>query len=247
MSIFYGSGLIVLLIQIACAWHVYRTGRPMLWILPIIFVPLLGCGFYVLFEILPEYVNGATARRFADNVTSVADPGRAYREKKRQVALVGSAQAKRELADECIKRGRFQDAIELYESAMAAGFADDPAFLHGLARAKLLAGEGAAAQALFEKLKEADPAAFYADAELDYARSMELQGKDAEALAQYEKVVPTYPGEEARCRYGLLLKKLGQNDRAKAVFREIVESVRGAPAFYRRSQREWASIARSNL
>ena len=125
--------------------------------------------------------------------------------------------------------------------------AQDTAFLHGLARAKLLAGDGAGAQEGFEALKRADPAAFNADAELDYARALALQGKNDEALAQYEKVVPRYPGEEARCRYALLLQKLGQTDRARRVFREIVESVKGAPGYYSRRQREWAAIARKNI
>ena len=47
------------------------------------------------------------ARRFADNVANIADPGRGFREKLREVETVGSADAKRALAEECIKRGRF--------------------------------------------------------------------------------------------------------------------------------------------
>jgi hypothetical protein len=40
---------------------------------------------------------------------------------------------------------------------------------------------------------------------------------------------------------------LGQHERAQRVFREIVESVRGAPSYYRNRQREWVKIARQNL
>src|SRR3954470_10466643 len=243
----YGPGLIVLLIQFAFAAHVIRSGRSYLWILPIMFVPLLGCIAYLAFALLPEMARSSSARRLADDMVNTIDPGRGYREKKRQVELVGSAQAKRELADECIKRGYFKDAIDLYQSALGGGFENDPAMLRGLARAKLLAGDGAGAQAAYEKLKAADPVAFSADAELDYARALALQCKNDEALAQYERVVPKYPGEEARCRYALLLEKLGQHERAQRVFREIVESVRGAPSYYRSRQREWLKIARQNL
>ena len=123
----------------------------------------------------------------------------------------------------------------------------DTALLHGLARAKLLAGDGPGAQEAFEALKQADPAAFNADAELDYARALALQDKNDEALAQYEKILPKYPGEEARCRYALLLQKLGQTERAARVFREILESVKGAPGYYRRRQREWTAIARRHI
>ncbi len=92
----------------------------------------------------------------------------------------------------------------------------DTALLHGLARAKLLAGDGAGAQAAFEALKQADPAAFNADAELDYARALALQDKNDEALAQYEKILPKYPGEEARCRYALAAAETGRRTSAPA-------------------------------
>lgn len=241
--------ILVLLVDFALAAHVMRTGRSYLWILAIVLIPPpLGWIAYGAFALIPEALGSAGARRLADDVVSTVDPGRGYREKKREVELVGSLDSKRALAEECIKRGRFQDAVELYESAMTGPVgAADTALLHGLARARLLAGDGAGAQASFEALKAADPAAFNADAELDFARALALQEKNEEALAQYEKVVPRYPGEEARCRYALLLQKVGQEDRARRVFREIVESVKGAPGYYRRRQREWVAIARRNM
>ncbi len=244
----FGIGLVVLIMQFAFAAHVFRTGRSLLWLLPIIFLPVFGCIAYAIFALLPDTMGSAGARRFADDVANMADPGRAYREKKREVEMVGSVQSKKALAEECIKRGRFQDAIDLYESAMGGPLGEeDTSLLHGLARAKVLAGDGAGAQATFEKLKEADPAAFNADNELDYARALALQGKNEDALRQYEKILPRFPGEEARCRYALLLQKLGQGERARRVFREIVESVKGAPSYYRSRQREWLRIARQNL
>jgi hypothetical protein len=248
MPFFSLGGLVVLIVQFAFAAHVIRTGRSLLWLLPILFLPVLGCIAYAAFALVPDAMRSAGARRFADDVASMADPGRAYREKKRDVEMVGSVQSKKALAEECIKRGRFQDAADLYESAMTGPIGgEDTALLHGLARAKMLAGDGAGAQEAFEKLKAADPAAFNADAELDYARALALQGKNDEALRQYEKLLPRFPGEEARCRYGLLLLKQGQTERARRVFREIVDSVKGAPSYYRRRQREWMRIARQNL
>ena len=246
---FFGIGITTLLIDLALAYHVIRTGRSPLWIMAIALVPPpFGWLAYGLFAILPDMLGSVPARRFADNVAAAADPGRAYREKKRQVEQVGSVDAKRALAEECVKRGLFADAIALYEGAMAGPLgANDPVLLKGLARAKLLAGDGAAAENLFLRMKQIDPAAFDADVELDYARALEAEGKTDEAVRQYESVVTRYPGEEARCRFALLLEKLGQTERAKALFREIVASVSGAPRYYRARQREWVSIARQHL
>lgn len=244
----FGFGVPVLLIDLAFAWHIIRTGRSPLWIAAVALGQVFGWIAYIVFAILPDMARSNQARRLADNVVNLADPGRGYREKLRNVEQVGSVDSKRALAEECIRMGRFGDAVELYQSAMQGPLgASDPALLKGLARAQMLAGDGAASEALFLKLKEIDPAAYDADAELDYARALELQGKSDAAVAQYEKVVNRYPGEEARARFGLLLESVGQQARAQALFAEILKSVQGAPSYYRSRQREWISIARSHL
>jgi hypothetical protein len=244
----FGFGVPVLLIDLAFAWHIIRTGRSPLWIFVIAFGQVIGWVAYIVFAVLPDMARSNSARRMADNVANMADPGRGYREKLRNVEMVGSVDSKRALAEECIRMGRFADAVELYESAMQGPLGgSDPALLKGLARAKMLSGDGAAAEALFVTLKETDPAAYDADAELDYARALALQGKNDAAVVQYEKVVNRYPGEEARARFAMLLESLGQEARAQALFSEILKSVKGAPSYYRSRQREWTSIARSHL
>jgi hypothetical protein len=238
----------VLLIDLAFAWHIIRTGRSPLWIMAVALGQALGWIAYIVFALLPDMLRSNSARRFADNVANAADPGRGYREKLRNVEQVGSVDSKRALAEECIRMGRFADAVELYESAMQGPLGgSDPALLKGLGRARMLSGDGAGAEALFVTLKEVDPAAFDADAELDYARALALQGKNDAAVAQYEKVVARYPGEEARARFALLLESLGQQARAQALFAEILKSVKGAPGYYRSRQREWTSLAKSHL
>jgi hypothetical protein len=244
---FYGLGLVTLLVQLACAAHVVRSGRSYLWIVPIIFLPWIGCAAYVIYALVSGATQNFAIRRLADDTPNITDPGTSYRQKKREVETVGSAQSKRVFAEECIKRGRFQDAVDLYEGAAVGTFAQDPALLHGLARAKLLAGDPAGSQAAFEALKAADPAAFTTEARLDYARALAAQGKNDEALREFEAVVPVFPGEEARARYGLLLKKLGQTEKAQSLFQRIVADMKLAPSYVRRRQREWVSVAKRNL
>jgi hypothetical protein len=255
LGYFSTLNIAILLIDLAMAWHVIRSGRSPLWIMAMGLVSffsilaLVGLWLaYLATAVIPDFLNSHGTRRFAGSVANAADPGRGYREKKRQVELVGSVDAKRALAEESVKRGFFAEAIELYESAMQGPLGgSDPALLKGLGRARMLAGQGAEAESLFVQLKEVDPAAFDADAELDYARALALQGKNDEAVKQYERVVTRYPGEEARARFGLLLESLGQQARAQALFAEIIASVKGAPGYYRSRQREWLSIAKSHL
>jgi len=255
LGYFSPVNIAILLIDLALAWHVIRNGRSPLWIMGMglaSFVNLLALVAlwlaYLVMAIIPDFLGSHGARRFAGNVVKAADPGRGYREKKRQVELVGSVDAKRALAEESVKRGFFAEAIELYESAMQGPLGDaDPTLLKGLGRARMLAGQGAEAEALFVKLREVDPAAVDSDADLDYARALALQGKNDAAVAQYEKVVARYPGEEARARFAILLESLDQQARAQALFAEILKSVKGAPGYYRSRQREWTSLAKSHL
>jgi hypothetical protein len=183
----FGLGFgVVFLIDLAFAWHIIRTGRSPIWIGVVGFLGPLGWIIYLAFGVLPDMFSSAPARRLADNVVNMADPGRNFREKQRQVATVGSADAKRALAEECIRMGRFADAVELYESAMSGPLGgSDPTLVKGLARAKMLSGDGAAAEALFLRLKDTDPAAFDADAELDYARALALHAKNYLAVRKY--------------------------------------------------------------
>src|ERR1700722_8273793 len=255
LSIFNPWTIGSLLVSLAMAYHAIRNGKSPMWLMGLAVASFLGflATFavwigYLAFAVIPDMLRSAPARRLADNVVSAADPGRGYREKLAQVEQVGSVDSKRALAEECIRMGRFADAVELYESAMQGPLgASDTALLKGLARAKMLSGDGASAEALFVRLKEADPAAYDADAELDHARALALQGKNDAAVAQYEQVVNRYPGEEARARFALLLESMGQQARAQALFAEILQSVKGAPSYYRSRQREWISIARSHL
>jgi hypothetical protein len=243
---FYGLGLVTLLIQLACAAHVVRSGRSYLWIVPIIFLPWIGCAAYAIYAFASSASRNYAIRRLSDDTPNITDPGTSYWQKKREMETVGSAQAKRVFAEECIKRGRFQDAVDLYQSAAVGALASDPALLHGLARAKLLAGDPAGSQAAFEALREADPASFTNDARLDFARALAAQGKNEEAAREYEALVPVYPGEEARARYGLLLKKLGQNEKAQSLFQRIIADMKSAPGYVRRRQREWLNVAKRN-
>ena len=241
----YSVGPIALLI--VCVVHAVRTGRIFPWIYVIIFLPLIGSLIYVGVEIVPEVLRGRSARRLGSSVRELADPHRALREAHYEAGLVGSVDAKRALAEQYLARGRYDDAVAIYKDALQGQFNDDTALLYGLARAQFASGDAAGAQASLDALQKADPSFMSGDAHLLYARALEMQGKDLEALEEYKKLVRYFAGEEARARYGLLLKKLGRNEEAEKMFREILTLIEGAPRRYIRAQREWADIARRNL
>ena len=97
------------------------------------------------------------------------------------------------------------------------------------------------------QLREANPDYHSPNGHLLFARSLEDQGKTDRALQEYEALVKYYPGQEARCRYGLVLQRLGRREDSRRVFQEICHSVEYGPPHQRRAQREWYEIAKRAL
>jgi len=84
-------------------------------------------------------------------------------------------------------------------------------------------------------------------ADLLQARCLEAEGAKDEALAAYKSLMVDFPGEEARCRYALLLRDLGRFDEARDTFREVARSIAKGGRDYLRSEGEWLALARRHL
>jgi hypothetical protein len=235
------------LLAIPCVVHAIKTGRNFIWVYVVIFIPYLGPLTYFAVEIIPSLFKSRTAQKFGANAKAIADPNKSFREARRAAEITGSVDSKRALAEEYVRRGDYGAAIEIYRDTLVGQFADDPALLMGLARAQFASGDGAGAQSSLDRLQAADPNFVSADGHLLYARALEMQGKDEEALAEYARLVPYFSGEEARARYGLLLQKNGRNDEAQSVYAEILKRLDGAPKRIQAMQKEWSDIARKNL
>jgi len=236
-----------LLVQIALVVHVLRTGRNMLWILAIALLPVAGSLAYIVVEILPDLSGGAGAQRAHRSLWRLVDPDRAYRRARTEVEVSGNVDARRRLADELQRRGRYDQAIEVCRGGLVGVFEHEPTLLLELARASFAQNDFQTARATLERLGQHNPEFNSSEAKLLYARTLEAGGAAEDALREYAKVAAEYPGAEARLRYGMLLKRLGKTEQANREFRELLEGAKLAPAHYRRAQAEWLGLARRQL
>ncbi len=242
-----GAGLLHLIIAVGLAIHAMKTGRPQWWLFILLFVPLIGSLAYVAIELIPAMFRTRSAKKVATNIGTILDPDKEWRERVRQAELVDSVDAKRALAEECERKGLWDDAIRLYQTAAQGIFADDPAVLTGLARAQLGGGDPAAALTTLDKLREVQPDWRSQDSHLLYARALEATGHLEDALQEYEEVSRYYAGFEARARYGLLLLKQGRARQARDMFQEVVRASSARPVAITPGDREWIRIAKANL
>lgn len=237
---------LLLVAQVLCAVHAGRTGRPNYWIMLILFMPMVGMIAYFLIEILPDLTRSRTARSAASGMVRAFDPERGYRDALRRVQIAGTIENRATLAEQSLRCGRAEEAAALYRELLTGLHATDPDLMLGLARAEFERQDFAAAQALLERLRTANPAYRSAEGHLLYARCLEMQGKRDEALYEYEALSAYYPGQEAKSRYALLLAEMGSGDAARRLFQEICQAVELMPRHARRLQKEWYDLARRN-
>ena len=238
---------IEVLLQIACAYHAYRNGNAQPWLFIILLFPVVGSVVYIVAVVLPGFRHTSQAQQLATGVRKLIDPDRDLRQRLQEADLVDSADAKRGLAEELMRRGDFPAAVRLLEGAATGIHADDPALLYVLARARFGAMDFVGTQKTLDELRVANPNWQSGDAHLLYARALEGQGQDLAALAEYEAVAKYFAGEEAKCRLAMFLQKMGRADDARAVYQAVAKSGERANKFQRQMQREWYALAKRNL
>jgi hypothetical protein len=239
--------ILSILLQVLLIVHVIRTGRNSLWIWALALLPWAGPIAYVLVEILPSLFQTRAARDAARAMRKTLDPDRDLRRYSNEVRLSGNVDSRRKLAEELVAKRDFEGAIETYRQALTGLYEHDPQLMLGLARAQFGKGEYATARATLDELIARNPDFKSADGHLLYARALEGEGNTARALDELRALSEYYPGAEAKVRYGMLLKKSGDQEAAHRVLSEVLESAQLAPAHYRRVQKEWLELAKREL
>jgi hypothetical protein len=239
--------LVSIALQIFCAVHVVRSGRPLYWIWLLLIGSYIAVAAYVVIAVLPDLRNDPGSRKVARRVLHAFDPARQRRHIEQRLELADTIDNRRALAEECLRLGDHVNAVELYRSILKGIYANEPQFMLGLADAQAGTADYAAARATLDALIQAHPEFRSSEGHLLYARCLEQLGEDEAALHEYEVLARSYPGEKARFLYASLLRKRDRHDDARAVFNEMLKRSRLAPRYYRRKEREWLEAAKREL
>ncbi len=232
------------LVQIAFAVHAVKTGRDGKWLYLILLFPGIGCAVYFFVEVLPDLQHSRTVKRAGGSVLNTLDPDRGVRRTAEKLEISNNIDNTVTHAEQCMARGRIDEAINVLQAARKGIFIDDPKLLLALAHAEYAKGDFVSAGATLEHLIAKNPDFKSADGHLLYARALEGQGNTGKALEEYAVLAEYYPGPEARCRYGLFLKKLDRVAEAKAQFHQVLLTAKHSPRHYSRMHREWIDMAK---
>jgi hypothetical protein len=235
--------VISIIVQALLIVHAVRTGRNQIWIWVIALLPGAGALAYIVVEMLPELFGSRTARRTLRDVRKALDPGADLRRYESEAKLTGNVDSRQRYAEELLRQGRHDEAIEVYRQVLSGLYEHDPHLMLGLAQVQFAKGDAAAARATLDELIRLNPDFKSPHGHLLYARALEQVGDVAKAIEEYRVVSHTYPGAEAAVRFSQLLKAQGREEESRQVAQELLDEARVAPAHYRKAQREWLDVA----
>jgi hypothetical protein len=242
---------ISILIQILCAVHCIRGGRNQMWLTAIIFLSIPGCLAYAFFEILPEWQGRRGVRVARAAAARKLDPDRDVRTAREALELADTAANHAALGDALAENGTWTDAARAYRAALAklpAG--SDRALQVKLGRAKLEAGNAAAARDILQVLPPSGSASENDRTRLLLARSLDDNGDADGALRLYGDLGERLAGAEAQCRHAALLIRLGRQGEALPLLEETARRARRIDRYERMRDGEmydWAARTLAEL
>ncbi|MHB8897408.1 MAG: tetratricopeptide repeat protein [Thermoguttaceae bacterium] len=235
-----------LIANVACTIHVVKTGRPLYWIFLIWVLHGVGAAVYFFVEILPDLQGHRGVTQLGSGLVTAIDPGRRVRKLEEELEISDTVKNRQVLAKAYVEARRFEQAIAMFDSCLKGIYRDDPPVLLAMAEAQFLNHAPGDALGTLTRLSAVDGNFRPMERRLLLAQVFEALGRSQDALSEYESLANQYPGEEARCRYGLLLLQVGQADKAQEVFQRILLSARRSPRYYRKAQRKWIQKARQH-
>ena len=233
-----------LIVSIALAVHVVRSGRELFWLWIILIFQPIGGLVYFLAILLPELMRGSGARRLEQTARAALDPTREYREAQRACEDTPTVRNQSRLAQAAAALGRHDEAERLYAEAAQGIHAEDPALLLGRANALLELGrpqEALDVIALIPGGETVDPLA--PAAVLALARAHEGLGHIAEADAAYAEAAQRMAGFEAFGRYAAFMARNGRKDEARAAVADMDKRLTKLSAQFRREGKHWRDLA----
>lgn len=234
-------GVLELILQVYFAVHAGRTGRYW-WIFIILFFPLVGSIIYFFVEYLPEARTVSQIKR-----SRILNKPANIKSLQRELEITDSPKNRLNLAEAYFHSGQYQESIALLEKSLTGIHSNDLNILEGLCHSHFLNGTYDQAIAYLDKYERTNEGSLKSNLKLMRAKAYEARGDLQKAMAAYKAIVHVCTGEEARCRYAILLKNQGYIEKSKEMFGIILKNAKLYPKQYATYEKEWVKIARSEI
>ncbi len=238
---------LMLALQVALVIHVLKSGRDTKWIWVLMIMPGIGALAYIVLELAPDFLGTRHGRAASKRVKQTLNPNKDINAASLEYERAGTVANSIRLAEECMAKGRYADAKELYQKCLTGMNEFDPDILFGLAQSEYALENYAQSRSALDTAIEKNPEYKNQDAHLLYAMTLQQQGEIEKSKEEYEVLVTYYTGPEPSYRYGMLLKEHGEHAKATQLFESIVRKAELSAKHYTALHREWINLARKEL
>ena len=239
-------GLIIIFIQIGFAIHALKRDE-WNWVFLILIIPVLGCVLYAILVYFPEINNAKRTRRILLSSGITMAPGREMKKKLFSLKSTSNIDKHIQLAEELVNNGLLNEAITLYQNALAGQLSGNPKLMLGLAKVYFKNQKFSDAKLTLEELIKINPKYKSLKGHLLYARTLEALDDSKRAREEYEAIVKYNQEPEVLCAYAVFLRKNGEDDMAKKYFERILTDTSQLPKEQERVFRKWINVAKQEL
>ncbi len=252
---FYGNSLpfdgllltivwpIVLVAQVACLIHVFKTGRPYWWMWVIFGFPVVGLAAYIFLEVRPSL--GKL------NVHSLLWRLKSSRERieilRQNLEDSSTVRNRLVLSDELHAASLFDRECEVLSEGLRGAFKDDATLLMRLAQAHLEAGRSDQAEQILSRTPHERSSEMQQQRALLEARVAAAGGQAAQAEKGFRELAARKKSEAPRYYLAEFLWVSGRTDEATAILRDILLQYRRGTPVWRFQERRWYYAAKRLL
>jgi hypothetical protein len=248
-------GIVVLVLQIYCAFHAFRRQRIFWGIINLLFI--FSAVIYLILYIIPERRGSGGMRMpggsFKPNVQIPStknifiSPQKKLDELIELVEQSDTVENRRKVADQYFVMEQYEKALAMYESCLTGIFKDDPAILTDAAKTSYLINDLDKTLRYINEIENTKPN--YTDRSflLVKARVLQSKGLYDEAIGTLEDNLPYFKGLEGKYRLAELYTQVGQIENGVSLAEEVIEELNMASKTFQDEQSLWKEEAMNLL
>jgi hypothetical protein len=206
----------IIAFQAFCIYHLFKNKNSYYWILPIVFLPLVGCVIYLVTQVFTK----RDTEKIQENITTIIDPSKKVRALEQKLEFSDTYQNRINLADAYLASHSYSKAIVHYTKALEDktqnGFYAKSELVKAYYQNKDYDAVIAHSESV-ESYKEYEKS----DIPFLYGMSLAEKGRTEEAEAQLKMVDRPYSNYNERLAFAKFLLNLDKSNDAKALLEEL--------------------------
>ncbi|MEO1263271.1 MAG: PLDc N-terminal domain-containing protein [Bacteroidota bacterium] len=227
----------ILLLQAICVWHAYKNNSEQKWIYLIVIFPFIGCLIYLYFH----FSGKLNIDNITETVKEAVNNDYQMEQLEKENRFADTAANKIRLGDEYMQKGRYADALQMYESCLNGIYNDDPELLRKLIQANYLT-EDYKSTIEFGKQLENDYGFKNSQERIAYAWALFYENKLEEAEQQFIGMDLQFTNYHHRMEFCKMLIEQNRLSEAKDKLGRMKQEIEHMDAPERRAKRKIYSM-----